>query len=139
MFEEESPLIAELINGLPLSDQLQQKLDEARKCRDLKLPIATIATLSIAMETACKVVLENHSISYNRGKDGLNELLNKLVHHELLTEKNRQAALSLKGMRNSVIHGHNGLTSEDNGRMFFTCGDGIITEILKSVKHKGSS
>jgi uncharacterized protein YutE (UPF0331/DUF86 family) len=123
------------VRGLPLSDQLEQEINEATICKNQRLPIATIATLSIAMETACKLVLEKREVSYLRNKDGLNELLNTLVKNGLLSETDRQACLSLKGLRNAVNHAHTGIVTEQNAEMFFVTGQSLIGTILQSAMH----
>lgn len=123
----------ELIRTLPLGDQLEQELFEARSCREMKLPIATIATFSIAIETACKIVLHQKGIKFNPIKDGLNDLLNHLANNSLITEKDRQAVLSLKGLRNSVDHSHSGTIGKHNSDLFYSAGEELLKRILHPV------
>jgi len=127
------------LTGFPLSDQLEQELNEAKICMDHKLPIAVIATLSIAIETACKIVLETNNIPYSRNKDGLNDLMNSLVRNDLMSEKDRQACLALKGLRNAVDHAHSGTVSLHHAEMFYKTGVSLIQTILQSAVHNGST
>jgi hypothetical protein len=137
--EKISDFSLEAFRTLPLIEQLEQELTEARACKDNNLAIATVATLSIAIETACKVVLEQRNITYQRVRDGLNDLLNHLVRNGFLSEKDRQACLALKGLRNAVDHGHSGILTIQNAELFFSSGSGLIQTILQSAIHDGTT
>ncbi|MEK5181336.1 hypothetical protein [Paenibacillus odorifer] len=139
IYSNERVPIEEITSGLKMGDQLAQELSEAKMCKDINLPIATISTLSIAMETACKIVLEHSEIEYSRAKDGFNDLLNKLLKHNLLSGKSHASALALKGYRNSITHGHQGMATENKANVFYMCGYELIEEILQSIKHEGDS
>lgn len=96
MFDEDDDILI-AINGLPFADQLKQEVLEARECMKNNLSIAVIATLAIALETACKITLQTNPKAYNPHKDGLNDLLSNLLKNDPLSEKDRQAVLTLKG------------------------------------------
>lgn len=139
IFGEEEWDFTKDIEGRPLADQLHQEITEARQCKEANLPIATIATLAIAMETACKMILEEKQIRYSPTKDGLNDLLNHLTRNGLMSEKDKQAFLSLKGVRNAVDHSHTGLVTNQNAELFFATGEDLIRRLLKSSVHDGSA